>query len=97
MKGAATLLLRSPHVAEAGLLYSWAGATTWRSTHTAIFPSDPFVHLPEKQVITLHEFVGDRASSSAVASTLNTSFPGMRSTTSAWTCATATACTRAYG
>ena len=23
MKGAATLLLRSPHVAEAGLLYSW--------------------------------------------------------------------------
>ncbi len=35
MKGAATLLLRSPHVAEAGLLYSWGGAMrSWHSTHT---------------------------------------------------------------
>jgi len=26
LKGAATLILRSPHVAEAGLLYSWGGS-----------------------------------------------------------------------
>jgi DNA-binding CsgD family transcriptional regulator/PAS domain-containing protein len=59
MKGAATLLLRSPHVAEAGLLYSWGGSDEVLAQYAhSYFPSDPFVHLPEKQVITLHEFVG---------------------------------------
>jgi DNA-binding CsgD family transcriptional regulator/PAS domain-containing protein len=59
MRGAATLLLRSPHVAEAGLLYSWGGSDEVLAQYShSYFPSDPFVHLPEKQVITLHEFVG---------------------------------------
>ena len=58
MKGAATLLLRSPHVAEAGLLYSWGGTDEVLAQYARrYFPSDPFVNLPEKQVITLHEFV----------------------------------------
>jgi DNA-binding CsgD family transcriptional regulator/PAS domain-containing protein len=58
MKGAATLLLRSPHVAEAGLLYSWGGPDEVLAQYAhSYFPSDPFVNLPEKQVITLHEFV----------------------------------------
>lgn len=58
MKGAATLLLRSPHVAEAGLLYSWGGSDEVLAQYAhSYFPSDPFVNLPEKQVITLHEFV----------------------------------------
>jgi len=58
MKGAATLLLRSPHVAEAGLLYSWGGTDEVLAQYAhSYFPSDPFVNLPEKQVITLHEFV----------------------------------------
>jgi DNA-binding CsgD family transcriptional regulator len=59
MKGAATLLLRSPHVAEAGLLYSWGGSDEVLAQYAhSYFPSDPFVNLPEKQVITLHDFVG---------------------------------------
>src|SRR5579862_2401334 len=59
MKGAATLLLRSPHVAEAGLLYSWGGSDEVLAQYAHnYFPSDPFVNLPEKQVITLHDFVG---------------------------------------
>ncbi|HEV3286290.1 MAG TPA: helix-turn-helix transcriptional regulator [Steroidobacteraceae bacterium] len=58
MKGAATLLLRSPHVAEAGLLYSWGGSDEVLAQYAhSYFPSDPFVNLPEKQVISLHEFV----------------------------------------
>ncbi|HTT42742.1 MAG TPA: hypothetical protein VMG33_06685 [Steroidobacteraceae bacterium] len=58
MKGAATLLLRSPHIAEAGLLYSWGGTDEVLAQYAhSYFPSDPFVNLPEKQVITLHEFV----------------------------------------
>jgi DNA-binding CsgD family transcriptional regulator/PAS domain-containing protein len=58
MKGAATLLLRSPHLAEAGLLYSWGGTDEVLAQYAhSYFPSDPFVNLPEKQVITLHEFV----------------------------------------
>jgi DNA-binding CsgD family transcriptional regulator/PAS domain-containing protein len=59
MKGAATLLLRSPHVAEAGVLYSWGGSDEVLAQYAhSYFPSDPFVNLPEKQVITLHDFVG---------------------------------------
>ena len=58
MKGAATLLLRSPHVAEAPLLYSWGGSEEVLAQYShSYFPSDPFVNLPEKQVITMHEFV----------------------------------------
>lgn len=58
MKGAATLLLRSPHVAEAGLLYSWGGSDEVLAQYShSYFLSDSFVNLPEKQVITLHEFV----------------------------------------
>ncbi len=58
MKSAATLLLRSPHIAEAGLLYSWGGTDEVLAQYAhSYFPSDPFVSLPEKQVITLHEFV----------------------------------------
>ena len=58
MKGAATLLLRSPHVAEAGLLYSWGGSDEVLAQYAhSYFLSDSFVNLPVKQVITLHEFV----------------------------------------
>lgn len=58
MKGAATLLLRSPHVAEAGLLYSWGGSDEVLAQYShSYFLSDSFVNLPEKKVITLHEFV----------------------------------------
>jgi DNA-binding CsgD family transcriptional regulator len=58
MKGAATLLLRSPHVAEAGLLYSWGGSDEVLAQYShSYFLSDSFVNLPVKQVITLHEFV----------------------------------------
>ncbi len=58
MRGAATLLLRSPHVAEAPLLYSWGGSEEVLAQYShSYFPSDPFVNLPEKQVITMHEFV----------------------------------------
>lgn len=58
LKGAATLLLRSPHVAEAGLLYSWGGSEEVLGQYAhRYFPLDPFVNLPEKKVITMHEFV----------------------------------------
>jgi DNA-binding CsgD family transcriptional regulator len=58
LKGAATLLLRSPHVAEAGLLYSWGGSDEVLAQYAhRYFPLDPFVNLPEKQVITMHDFV----------------------------------------
>jgi DNA-binding CsgD family transcriptional regulator/PAS domain-containing protein len=57
LKGAATLILRSPHVAEAGLLYSWGGGDEVLLQYNRYFPLDPFVNLPEKQVITMHEFV----------------------------------------
>ena len=58
MKGAATLLLRSPHVAEAGLLYSWGGSDEVLAQYAhSYFLSDSFVNLPVKQVTTLHEFV----------------------------------------
>jgi DNA-binding CsgD family transcriptional regulator/PAS domain-containing protein len=58
LKGAATLLLRSPHIAEAGLLYSWGGSDEVLSQYAhRYFPLDPFVNLPEKQVITMHDFV----------------------------------------
>ena len=58
LKGAATLILRSPHVAEAGLLYSWGGSDEVLAQYAhRYFPLDPFVNLPEKQVITLHDFV----------------------------------------
>lgn len=58
LKGAATLLLRSPHVAEAGLLYSWGGSDEVLAQYAHnYFPLDPFVNLPEKQVITMHDFV----------------------------------------
>jgi DNA-binding CsgD family transcriptional regulator/PAS domain-containing protein len=58
LKGAATLLLRSPHVAEAGLLYSWGGSEEVLAQYAhQYFPLDPFVNLPERQVITMHDFV----------------------------------------
>ncbi len=57
LNGAATLILRSPHVAEAGLLYSWGGSDEVLGQYNRYFPLDPFVNLPEKQVITMHEFV----------------------------------------
>ncbi|MBS0366872.1 MAG: helix-turn-helix transcriptional regulator [Proteobacteria bacterium] len=58
LKGAATLLLRSPHVAEAGLLYSWGGSDEVLAQYAhRYFPLDPFVNLPPGQVITMHDFV----------------------------------------
>jgi DNA-binding CsgD family transcriptional regulator/PAS domain-containing protein len=58
LKGSAKLLLRSPHVAEAGLLYSWGGSDEVLAQYAhRYFPLDPFVNLPEKQVITMHDFV----------------------------------------
>jgi DNA-binding CsgD family transcriptional regulator/PAS domain-containing protein len=58
LKGAATLLLRSPHVAEAGLLYSWGGSDEVLAQYShRYFPLDPFVNLPDKQVVTMHDFV----------------------------------------
>jgi DNA-binding CsgD family transcriptional regulator/PAS domain-containing protein len=58
LKGAATLLLRSPHLAEAGLLYSWGGSDEVLAQYAHnYFPLDPFVNLPPKQVISMHDFV----------------------------------------
>src|SRR5450755_1876408 len=40
LKGAATLILRSPHVAEAGLLYSWGGSDEVLGQYNRYFPLD---------------------------------------------------------
>lgn len=55
----ATLVLRSPAIGESGLMYTWGahpeGTAAYRDRYFAL---DPFVHLPEGRVLTLHEFVG---------------------------------------
>lgn len=59
LKGnSATLILRSPTCGEAGVLHSWGGSPEVLSQYShRYFAMDPFVQLPEKQVITLHDFV----------------------------------------
>lgn len=55
----ATLVLRSPAIGESGLLYSWGARSEGTAAYTGhYFALDPFVHLPEGRVVTLHEFVG---------------------------------------
>lgn len=55
----ATLVLRSPALGESGLLYTWGAGTEGTAAYTGhYYALDPFVHLPEGQVVTLHEFVG---------------------------------------
>jgi DNA-binding CsgD family transcriptional regulator/PAS domain-containing protein len=63
LKGnSATLILRSPTTGEAGLLYTWGGTPEVISQYAhRYFAMDPFVQLPEKEVITLHDFVGAAA------------------------------------
>jgi DNA-binding CsgD family transcriptional regulator len=60
LKGnSATLILRSPTSGEAGLLYTWGGSAEVISQYAhRYFAMDPFVQLPVKEVITLHDFVG---------------------------------------
>jgi DNA-binding CsgD family transcriptional regulator len=59
LKGSsATLILRSPTIGETGLLYTWGGNEKVVSEYAQrYFALDPFVQLPEKQVMTLHDFV----------------------------------------
>jgi DNA-binding CsgD family transcriptional regulator/PAS domain-containing protein len=59
LKGnSATLILRSPTIGETGLLYTWGGSAEVISQYARrYFATDPFVQLPDKQVITLHDFV----------------------------------------
>jgi DNA-binding CsgD family transcriptional regulator/PAS domain-containing protein len=58
LRGAATLILRSPTLGEAGLIYSWGGTEEVLAQYAhRYFALDPFVQLPEKQVVTLHDFV----------------------------------------
>src|SRR5690606_21513094 len=54
-----TLVLRSPAFGESGLLYNWGAQPEGTAAYTGrYFALDPFVGLPEGQVVTLHEFVG---------------------------------------
>jgi DNA-binding CsgD family transcriptional regulator/PAS domain-containing protein len=58
LRGAATLILRSPTIGQTGLVYSWGGTEEVLDEYaTRYFSLDPFVQLPEKQVMTLHDFV----------------------------------------
>jgi len=58
LRGATTLILRSPTIGQQGLVYGWGGTDEVRAEYaTRYFSLDPFVQLPEKQVITLHDFV----------------------------------------
>ena len=53
------LVLRSPAIDESGLIYTWGGRPEGTAAYTQrYFALDPFVQLPEGQVVTLHEFVG---------------------------------------
>lgn len=55
----ATLILRSPAIGESGLLYTWGAHAEGTSAYTSrYFALDPFVQLPEGEVVTLHEFLG---------------------------------------
>lgn len=55
----AALVLRSPAIGESGLLYTWGAQPEATAAYTErYFALDPFVQLPEGQVVTLHEFVG---------------------------------------
>ncbi|MEZ5533694.1 MAG: hypothetical protein R3E69_15085 [Steroidobacteraceae bacterium] len=54
-----TLMLRSPAIGECGLLYTWGASVEGTAAYTdRYFALDPFVQLPEGQLVTLHEFVG---------------------------------------
>jgi hypothetical protein len=92
----ATLILRSPTIGETGLLYTWGGSAEVISQYSSrYFATDPFVQLPDKQVMTLHDFVPP---AQLERSAFFTDYPralGTRSTTSASTCATRVAITRA--
>jgi DNA-binding CsgD family transcriptional regulator len=58
LRGAASLILRSPTLGEAGLIYSWGGTDEVVAQYAnRYFALDPFVELPEKQVMTLHDFI----------------------------------------
>ena len=85
-----------PPAARLVCFTAWGGSPEVLSPQYShrYFAMDPFVQLPEKQVITLHGSPCRPRSSSGARSIPTTSSSGTRSTTSASTCARKVATTR---